>query len=751
YRDARARELIARARGARLIQDSSLTSYEAVTRQRISAGLGLRRLGRERLLMRSENAARVRWHRNVGAWVDVLGARTAIPMSFAGSRVLEEMLEANPIPYFPGKESLMRFAGMERVTQTDGAIFLHPLERGSEAYYLFAAGDSIGFRLPDGRTAQLVEVKVRARRPKWDVIVGSLWFDVASGQLVRGAFRPAEPINIFQLIEADEEDDDDIPRAVRAFMSPAILQFETFTVEYGLHDARWWMPSLQTAEGRMQLGALRVSVSVLESYRYQSVNGTDSLPEIVIARADSLRRDSAFSDTLRGDTLRDDALRDDALRDDSRRRGPIAIDSGRYRRRRVRVQVGGDDDDLRGISCLRTDTLVRTFRRHDGALPVAIRIPCDTAALAHSPELPPSIFDSGEELFGARERDDLARELSLDLQPAWSPGQTSIYLPPERGLLRYNRVEGLSGGVAIERPLGAGYLAQASARLGVADLEPNAELAISRSNGRRTLQLGAFRRLAVANDWGEPLGLSASLSGLLFGRDEGFYYRAWGAELTGTSVDETIFTWRLFAERHDAAEVETHFSVPHLLSDVRFIDNIRAARGDVAGAALRLTRTFGLDPHGLRAMVDARGEGGAGDFDYARGAADLTLSRGLTRRLDAALTLSAGTTAGDVPAQRLWYLGGPHTIRGQDAGAAAGNSFWLGRLELGTSTFTARPVLFADIGWAGDRRDWSRPGRPLSGAGVGVSILEGLARMDLARGIRPDNGWRVDLYLDARF
>ncbi|HJU64882.1 MAG TPA: ShlB/FhaC/HecB family hemolysin secretion/activation protein [Gemmatimonadaceae bacterium] len=727
YRDARARDVITRARSARLLQDSSLRSYEAVTRQRVSAFLGIRRLGRERLVMRTENAARVRWHREVGAWVDVIGARTAAPLAFSGARVVEEFLDASPIPYFPGKESLMRFAGMERVTQTDGALFLHPLERGSEAYYQFSSGDSISFRLPDGRTVQLVEVEVQARRPKWDVIVGSLWFDVASGQLVRGAFRPSEPINVFDLVEAEDDDDNGIPRAARALLSPAVLTFESFTVEYGLHEARWWMPSLQTAEGRMQMGAFKASVSVLESYRYEGVNGIDSLP--AIALDDSIAQaDSTDADTTSSDTTRD-------------------------RRRRVTVCIGCDeDDDMRPIRCPRGDTLRRNTHRYDGTLRVAMRVPCDTAALTHSPELPPSIFDSGDELFGARQRDDLLEELSLGLQPALSlgGGQTRLYYGVERGLVRYNRVEGLSAGVEVERALGSGLVTNAVGRIGVADWEPNGELSLSRSNGRRTLRLGLFRRLAVANDWGEPLGLSASLSGLLFGRDEGFYYRSLGAELTGERVGPTLVSWRLFLERHDDAEVETHFSIPNVLHDLRFIDNIRAAEGDVAGFAVRVGHTFGLDPRSLRAIVDTRLEGGVGDFEYARGAADVTLSRGITRRVDAALTLSAGTSLGDVPVQRFWFLGGPHTVRGQDAGTAAGNAYWLGRIELGTSTLSLRPVIFADMGWSGDRSDWD-VGVPLSGAGAGFSVLEGIVRFDLARGIRPNNGWRLDLYLDARF
>jgi hypothetical protein len=81
----------------------------------------------------------------------------------------------------------------------------------------------------------------------------------------------------------------------------------------------------------------------------------------------------------------------------------------------------------------------------------------------------------------------------------------------------------------------------------------------------------------------------------------------------------------------------------------------------------------------------------------------------------------------------------------------SGNTFWLGRAELGTSTVGVRPVLFADFGWAGSRDLWQHPGQPLSGAGVGASILDGLIRFDVAKGINPERKVRAYLYVEARF
>jgi len=42
-------------------------------------------------------------------------------------------------------------------------------------------------------------------------------------------------------------------------------------------------------------------------------------------------------------------------------------------------------------------------------------------------------------------------------------------------------------------------------------------------------------------------------------------------------------------------------------------------------------------------------------------------------------------------------------------------------------------------------------GRPLSGVGVGASVLDGLIRGDLSRGLYPSRKIRFDLYVEARF
>ncbi|HET7551035.1 MAG TPA: hypothetical protein VFK04_07080 [Gemmatimonadaceae bacterium] len=751
YRDPVARDIIARAREARLRQDSTIVSYDATTKQRISAWLGVRKLGVRRLAYRNEIASRVQWQRGVGAWVDVLGTRTAIPMAFPGALVLEDALDESPIPYYPGREGLLSLAGVQTVSGDDESVFMHPLEAGAEAYYRFASGDSVRLTLPDGRALRLREVKVTARKPRWDLLVGSLWFDMASAHLVRAVFRPSAPFDILEFIDREDGDHDEgIPGPVRAMMSPATITIDAFTVEYGLHEQRWWLPRLQTVEARGQMGFVRAPFSMQQTFSYASVSGKDSvsLPPIPLPPEDS-------ASGRHGDTVvasrPDSASDEDAVTIEV---GPARVTvSDTLTRKRDRKGRNSDDPDFDILRCPQGDTLIRIQPRLRGQLRVAYRIPCDTAALAHSSELPSSIFDSGEEVFGTEQGRELAKALDLSLQPGWGPLPYTFHYGIDRGMLRYNRIEGLSAGVDVERQLGRGYAAEANVRLGVADLSPNGELHIRRSNGSVTYGLGVFRRLDASNDWGEPLGVGASLDALLFARDDGFYYRSWGAELTRTSQRgaSSQLSQRLFVERQSGASVNTQFSLANAINDTRFVQNIAADKATVIGYEASLSGSYGDDPAGWRATTLLRAELGTGTFDYTRGSVEATVSHAIGEKLVGALTGSAGASGGTLPVQRLWYLGGPFTVHGQGPGTAVGDAYWFGRAELGWGTSKLRPIVFGDIGWAGDRHDWRNPGRPISGAGVGASVLDGLIRFDLSHGIHPDRGFRADLYLQGSF
>ena len=718
YRDAGARSMLALARDARMRQDSALQSYDATTYQRVSAGVGFSRLGRDRLAFRSEGATRVRWRRGVGAYVDVTGSRTVIPIAGKSAHVdIEGSL--SPIPYYPGSETLWIGASAARQAVDENEGIVHPLAEGSEAYYVYESGDSATFRLPDGRSIRLRELRLRPRTPQWNLAVGSLWFDMSNGQLVRAAYRMSVPMDIKAVAEEEDADAfDDVPRVLKPMLFPMKAEISAIGVEYGLYQGRFWLPRVQIAQGGGQIGFTRVPFKLEQKFAYERVNAGEPLPPIPV------RSDTARDSTNVAITVGDRPARD----------------SARAARRAARNR------------CDSTGVRTRVRSRNDRTLPVLITIPCDTLKLANSPDLPPSIYDKGEEVVASAEIDALVKDaLAMGSQASFAPALPVVAYAP----LRYNRIEGLSGGGTLDQQLGGGYSLRSVARIGVADREPNLEVTGARSDLRRTLSLTAYNRLVSAGDWGNPLGLGSSISAFLFGRDEGFYYRASGLELASSPNQRGAInlTWTLFAEQQRNARQRTTFSLARAMRGSQFEPNIATTSSLYAGARSRITQTIGEDPQGFRLFNDLRLEAAHGDTGtYGRAALDVTASRGIGNGA-VALTLAGGTSVGVLPIQRHWFLGGTHTVRGLRPGTGVGDAFWLARAEAGYGFSAVRPVIFGDIGWAGDRTTWSDVGTPLSGVGAGFSILDGLVRFDVARGLQPagQRGWRVDAYLEGRF
>jgi hypothetical protein len=718
FKDPASREILLLARRARTTQDSALQSYDATTYQRMSAGMGFTKFGRDRLAFRTEEATKVQWRRGVGAYVDVTGSRTVVPIAGQSAHVRMGG-SISPIPYYPGSETLWIGSGAAKGTVDENQGIVHPLAEGSEAYYTYSTGDSVTFRLPDGKSIRLRELQVRPRTPKWNLAVGSLWFDLSGGQLVRAAYRMSVPMDIKAVAEEDDSSSfQDVPALIKPMLFPMTASISAIGVEYGLYQGRFWLPRVQVLEGGANVSFMRVPFKLEQKFQYDQVNAGEKLAAIVVP-GDSGRTSRDMSVTVGEPTHSDSAPA-------SRRTA---------RRKAICDSVG-------------VITSVRQSRNNPN--PVMVRVPCDSLKLANSPDLPASIYDKGDDVFSGEEMDALVSQaLSMGAQPGFAP-------QPIRGQmenLRYNRIEGLSVGGRLDQTIGAGYSLFATGRIGIADREPNAELNVSRSDLRRTLSITAYNRLTSASDWGHPFGLGASISAFVFGRDEGFYYRASGIEL-GASPDQpgtSALTWSLFAEQERTAIQKTTISLADLVFGSTFEPNFEAYRSVFLGGRTRHTSTFGLDPQGFRLFTDTRLESAWADTGaYGRGAVDVTASHGIGNGA-AAITLAAGSSVGVMPAQRFWYLGGTQTVRGQRPGLETGNAVWLARAEVAHGVGVVRPVVFADFGWAGDRNAWSRIGLPMSGAGAGMSLLDGLIRFDVARGINPERNWRVDTYIEARF
>src|SRR6202030_2481775 len=134
--------------------------------------------------------------------------------------------------------------------------------------------------------------------------------------------------------EDTKDPEDDIPRWVKPMITPMKAMVSAVTVEYGLHEGRFWLPRSQTVEGDAQVSFMHIPFKLEQRYTYASVNGTDTIPAIMIAAAD---------------TARDSVSR-----------------AARRERRRSECQTGTER--------------IRRQNRSDEGLRILVRVPCDTIA-----------------------------------------------------------------------------------------------------------------------------------------------------------------------------------------------------------------------------------------------------------------------------------------------------------------------------------------------------------------------------------
>ncbi len=775
-----ARNILEKAREARTRQDSALTAYRATTTQRISVGLGVRHVGLEKLLFRSDNVAQIAWKRGVGVWVTPIGSRMTVPMA---QRVDGDIASAVSIPYFPGRESLWFPSSNFGVVKTDvdERQQIHPIAIGAEAYYRYETGDSVDIKLEGGRVIKLRELRITARRPEWRLFVGSFWFDRDGGQLVRAAYRLAADIDIWdvakdesaldavenkeatrlrdsltranlprelyvkdstqradRLARSGKSTNDDAPPSwVTSTFRPAKAKLDVITVEYGLYQGKFWLPKANSATASAQLGFLRTPVQIDEKFTYEAVNGDFSLPALP-----AIRRASA-----------DSAAKRDSIVPGQEVQVTMGFggkpDTTRARAQRRDSLLNARSGGAKAAQCATDSTWTRIETRYEGALRIAYALPCDMKKLTQSKALPPE-YAADEKLFDTKSRDELMAALDLSLQPAFAP--TPIRINSGVSQLRFNRIEGLSVGAMATEALGAGYTVSALGRIGYADWHANGELSLARSNGTRTVTATAYHRLVAINpEWGGALSLGPSLPAFLYGRDEGFYYRTYGAELgEHREMGHGSLDYRVFLEREwsagDSSVVNT-FSLAKAFTNQRFAQNVGAEPVSLTGISGQWLHAIGDNPRGFRLTSTTRVEAATGTFEFARAALDATVSRPIGR-FATALTGSIGNSLGRIPVQHQWYVGGLRTVRGQLPGTQIGNAYWLGRAEIGTRAAWVRPVGFFDVGWAGSRDAFSKE-KPQRGAGIGLGFLDGLFRMDLARGLYPNKRWRFDLYLEA--
>lgn len=694
FLDETARALVVAARQRRQQIDASLLSYTAVVRHRI--GVGLRTLRKDRTIYRAETASRVRWSRDEPTVVQVLAGRQEHPGGVEAEVLTDDVFDPTQDPIFFGLSD----------DQDEEFFVQHPLRDGSELHYQYRSGDTLRISFPDGRVVEAVEIQILPRQASFKLISGSLWIDPASGGLVRAAYRLSRNLDVerdWDLI-LEESDDPDLAEAeeglskVPGIFKPIQMELRLVAVEYSLWNFRYWLPRVLRAEGEARAGIIRAPAAFEITYEIEDAYGEEEREQRIAAGELASAWDVLDAWDQEGD----------------------------YDIRITRRQNRGSTRRLR------------------------VLVPNDEQLLTQSPELPPPIWEDIGPSISEVELEEMFEGLADLPQPTSSSRAWSFQWGYQGAdLLRYNRVEGLSVGARLEKSFGS-LSTRATLRLGTADLTPDVSLELFRDRLTSRLALSGYYSLAPVDELGQALDIGNSANALIFGRDDGEYFRAVGGtfEWVPPSGDRLWYSWRFYAERHQSVEGNTDVALPGLWRSPVFRPNIEADEATQIGSALRISPWWGTYRSSLQGGLDWFAQGAFGDFEYARTKLVGSVVFPLFERVRGALEAGAGTSWGEVPVQRLWYMGGGPTLRGYDGSSLVGTSFLRSRVELSRGIQAVGLAVFSDWAWAGEKGDFDAA-EGLWSAGAGATFLDGLFRIDVTRALRAPTGWRLELRLDS--
>ncbi len=734
FLDPAARELFIRAFDGWRALGENVESYTARIDQRIAAAL--RTPLKDRVLYRGEVAVRAFWERDRLPVVQLLGSRARYPgRSFFMREAMLGWIEEIPFdrPFVPGSDRL--FIG----TGEGAAYFIpasddylaHPLGEGADTLYRFRSGDTTTITFPDGHQQAAVRLDVIPRVSDPHLISGTLWIDPVSGALVRGAYRVARRLDMAR------EFPDEIGRTLEYRLVPGLLKpltvdIQLVVVDYSLWDFEVWMPRMVRYEGQIAAGVVKIPMSIDYVYRIESVTRSDE----AVAAADAVERPEGES-----------------------REGALPEPDAEQIARLARTLSREGEIEYRPIS---SDELDPGPGRG-----VAWIAPVDPGVLEDSPHLPPPIWQDAPGLLSDGDVEAYFELLAGIPEAPVSAFVADFIVGWERpDLLRYNRVEGAAVGGRFEWTMHGSYGLDATGFFGFADRSPKVRLDLERMTVLRRLGLGAYHELRATDTGSGYLGPGNSLEALLFGRDNGEYFGATGADLTWapSATARQSFLVRAYAERQRPVTSNTGFALIRAFDEEwDFRPNLAAGEVDEAGAEVRLSpwwgedserAEFGVDFFGRTAMWRHAGdEGDEGRQGYAQASATATAIVPVWasgwQRVRLGVEAGGGHTWGQAPVQRSWFLGGPGTLRGYPASEMSGLSFLRGRAELSGTFEWLGASLFTDAGWAGPGGDFES-GDILHGAGVGLSLLDGVMRLDLSRGLGgTSRGIRIEAYFDA--
>jgi hypothetical protein len=709
YADSATAALIARARERHRQQDAAIHDYRATLRTRLDAELGRGGFARFLPIAVEEQEAELAWQAPNDVKVVTLGRRYRTV--FRNAEINSSWTRPWFVPRFLG-DSIRLLSGEDF---PDRAA-VHPLSSGADAYYRYAIRDSVTLFLP-GRTVRAVGVHVTPTRADASLIAGELWLDEETAETVRLSF-----VFIGKRLWVDSigPTPRDTARADRNdALAQRILRVSA-DLEYGLYDQHFWLPYRQAVTLDIQLPWFKnlvVPVHFITTFSGVRVNENPpisftALPPDTTRRGTRRRRGDVTRRCGPTVTMGAPAEDEDAGQKDAQRQGCVTVGTwpgGRYE----------------------------------------VDVPADSTLLSYKGWTDSLQFDlsaaDAERLSALRE--DVLN--SLERLPDSLTGRPRLALAFDRltDVWRYNRAEGTSFGAGYEWRPGPPFVSlMAKGRYAFTDGRLQGSLTLRRDAPTSRLEATAFREMRDADPLAPGLTFSNSFDAFWFARDDGDYVFAQGAEFRyqrplGRLADLTL---QARYGEESAPRRLAHDGLNDLLGgDGRFPPNGPVLAGSywVAGAEVG----GGARPFSWRAGA----EGTAGTRAHARGWVSATARFRPAPSLDLTASGWVGAGAGDSLPQRQFRLGGSKTLRGYPAGSLRGVSAWAFGLDVGLARRTIAPVVFADAGQVAPRAV-RFAGQPAFSLGAGVSVLDGLLRLDAARPVAPRASWIVRLLIGAR-
>jgi hypothetical protein len=576
---------------------------------------------------------------------------------------------------------------------------LHPLAANGPEWYRYSLAGDLSVAPGTRSPLKLLRVDVTPRRTGPALIAGQMWIDSASAEVVRLTFRYVGT-GLWVKPEGTTRGDSSSARRVNSIANQ-IVSIDA-DLEYGLQDARYWMPYRQVISGRVRIPVVSdvvIPFSAVTTFEDFEINTgrpiAFALPLPDIRDPDSLavvrrvRRDSLRAERRGGGEAASDSLRSWDYAD----RWP----GGRYELHRPSNDSLARFDQWRDSLALDPDPVeARRVRETESEL----------ARLAEA--LPDSL--TGQRAHG------IAYERLTDA-------------------FRYDRVQGLSLGLGYRvRVPGVAFTGlYGTARYGFSDDRVTGRVSLVRDAPDGRLVVSGYRDVVNVDPFAPAPGMGNTLNALFVAHDNGDYALMHGASVdyetslrTGLELSAGLRYERQVGVAREATSEVNDF----LGGSGVFPPNAPVDEGRFAGLRVRLTGTGDF-----RWQTAADVLGGEG---VTTGRVHGEVRRSVGRRSGLTIGLKSGLATSPTLPQTAFRLGGVGTVRGHGYGVRRGQAFWAAQLDITPLPGRLRPVLFADAGQAGGAGSLFA-GRVLAGAGVGLSVFGGLLRFDLSRALSPDD------------